>query len=408
MEKISLGIIGLGQRGAQIAETIVNCVPEIDIVAISDNFSERVEKTATLVKEKRNMDVVVYDDYHDMLKDDNVEAVFVATGWESHVSVSIECMRAGKATAMEVGGAYNLEELWELVDVWEETKIPFMFMENCCFGEYELMVTNMVRQGVLGKISHCSGAYSHDLRIEVTDGNRNKHYRLKNYIERNCENYPTHDLGPIAKLLGINRGNRMLNLYSVSSIQQGLHEYIVETEEADKSLIDVEFKQGDIVNTLITCEDGRTIALKLDTTLPRFYSREFSVHGTKGMYSELAHAVFIDGCGNHWDTRGFLGNDTSFLDKYSTKMWQALTPEDRESGHGGMDLFELKAFAKALINNEEMPVDVYDAAAWMSITCLSAKSIEDGVRVDIPDFTRGKYKTRELKDVIDWEKERLN
>ncbi|MBQ2714984.1 MAG: Gfo/Idh/MocA family oxidoreductase [Clostridia bacterium] len=407
MEKVKLGIIGLGQRGYQIAETIANCVQEIDIVAVSDSFQDRVDQTLNMIKEKRGCVAVQYKDYHDMLLDDNVDAVFVATGWESHVGVSIECMRANKATAMEVGGAYNLEELWELVNVWEETKVPFMFMENCCFGEYELMATNMVRQGVLGKISHCSGAYAHDLREEIAKSRDKVHYRRQNYIDRNCENYPTHELGPIAKILGINRGNRMTKLVSVSSIAQGFHEYVVECDEADKSLLDVEFKQGDIVNTLITCEDGRTIALKLDTALPRFYSREFSVHGTKGLYSELAHAVFIEGCGNHWDTRSFLGNDTSFLDKYSTKMWQALTPEDRESGHGGMDLFELKAFAKALINNEDMPIDVYDAASWMAITCLSEESIKNGVQMEIPDFTRGKYKNRPLKDVIDWEKERL-
>lgn len=408
MDKVKLGIIGLGQRGYQIAETIANCVPEIDIVAISDCFPERVQKTSDLVKEKRGNVPVVFEDYHDMLSSDDVEAIFVATGWESHVGVSIECMRAKKATAMEVGGAYNLDELWELVDVWEETKTPFMFMENCCFGEYELMVTNMVRQGILGKISHCSGAYAHDLREEIANVRERAHYRRQNYIDRNCENYPTHDLGPIAKILGVNRGNRMTKLVSVSSIAQGFHEYVVESPDADKSLLDVKFNQGDIVNTLITCEDGRTIALKLDTALPRFYSREFSVHGTKGLYSELAHAVFIEGCGNHWDTRSFLGNDQSFLDKYSTKMWQALTKEDRESGHGGMDLFEWKAFAKALINGEEMPVDVYDAASWMAITCLSEESIKKGVQMDIPDFTRGKYKDRPLQDVIDWDKERLD
>jgi hypothetical protein len=36
----------------------------------------------------------------------------------------------------------------------------------------------------------------------------------------------------------------------------------------------------------------------------------------------------------------------------------------------------------------------------MVITCLSEKSIKEGVFVDIPDFTRGKYKTRPSKDVV--------
>ena len=50
-------------------------------------------------------------------------------------------------------------------------------------------------------IVHCHGAYAHDLRGEISPGKENRHYRLKNYIERNCENYPTHELGPIAKVV---------------------------------------------------------------------------------------------------------------------------------------------------------------------------------------------------------------
>lgn len=403
MEKVRLGVIGLGHRGLQISEAILYGIPEIEIVAVADTIPERIKVAQEKIKEKRNIEAFGTLDYHEILNSPDVDAVFVATGWESHVSVSIEALKAGKATAMEVGGAYNTEELWELVDTVEKTKVPFMFMENCCFGEYELMVTNMVRQGKFGKISHCSGAYSHDLREELSTY---EHYRLQNYIDRNCENYPTHELGPIAKLLGINRGNRMTKLVSISSVAQGLHEYMVEHKDKilDEKLINKKISQGDIVNTLITCENGETISLKLDTTLPRFYSREFSVHGTKGLYSELAHTLFLDG-ENHWNTREIHKSDEKYLDEYSTNMWKKFTPEDRESSHGGMDLFEFRSFAYHLLNNLDMPIDVYDAAAWMAITCLSEKSIKEGTFVDIPDFTRGKYKDRPIKDVVDFSKD---
>ena len=48
-----------------------------------------------------------------------------------------------------------------------------------------------------------------------------------------------------------------------------------------------------------------------------------------------------------------------------------------------------------------MPIDVYDAAAWMSIAYLSEKSIaNNGAPVEIPDFTNGAYKTRRPMDVV--------
>ena len=83
-------------------------------------------------------------------------------------------------------------------------------------------ILNMVKQGIFGSIVHCEGGYMHELRGEVGFGRENRHYRLLNYMHRNCENYPTHELGPIAKLLKINRGNRMVSLTSTASKAAGL------------------------------------------------------------------------------------------------------------------------------------------------------------------------------------------
>ena len=65
-----------------------------------------------------------------------MEAVLVASSWDAHIHMAIECMRAGKITAMEVGGAYDVEECWELVRAYEETQTPIMILENCCFDRF--------------------------------------------------------------------------------------------------------------------------------------------------------------------------------------------------------------------------------------------------------------------------------
>jgi hypothetical protein len=67
-----------------------------------------------------------------------------------------------------------------------------------------------------------------------------------------------------------------------------------------------------------------------------------------------------------------------------------------------MDFIMLKHFIKCVAENKPMPIDVYDAVSWMAVTALSEKSIAEGsVPVEFPDFTRGKYKTRQNVDVID-------
>ncbi|HWH61740.1 MAG TPA: hypothetical protein VNS50_00610, partial [Ginsengibacter sp.] len=65
------------------------------------------------------------------------------------------------------------------------------------------------------------------------------------------------------------------------------------------------------------------------------------------------------------------------------------------SGHGGMDFFVDNAFIECIKRKTPFPLDVYDLATWYSITPLSEKSIATGgALMEIPDFTRGKWKNR--------------
>ncbi len=404
MKKINVGIIGFGQRGNSNTD-VVMLFDYVNIVAVCDLYEDRVNDAIEKVKGTGRPAPFGTCDYKDVLNNKDIDTVLVFSSWESHIQIAIDAMRAGKAVGMEVGGAYDIQECYDLVDTWEETKMPFMMLENCCFGKKELLALNLARKGILGEIVHCHGAYAHDLREEVSTGKEKRHYRLKNYIERNCENYPTHELGPIAKIIDINRGNRMVKLVSLASQAKGLKQYIEDRKDTieNKDLLNTEFKQADIVETLIQCENGETISLKLDTTLPRSYSREFTVRGTKGLFDETLNSVFLDGDKEYFEPEKYAALALNSADihyhKYLPDAWKNITKEQIEKGHGGMDFFSFKTFFECLRDNKPMPVDVYDAASWMAITPLSAQSIETGAFVEIPDFTKGAWKTRERLDI---------
>ena len=266
MENIKIGYIGLGCRGKDLLENIVLAQKE-QVVAVCDVYEDRAREGAKVVEAAGQPTPFVSTDYKDIIANEEVNTIIIVTAWESHVEIALAAMYAGKAVAMEVGGAYSLEDCYKLVDAYEKTKTPFMFLENCCFGRRELMVLNMVEQGVLGEIVHCAGGYQHDLRDEIAFGKENRHYRLRNYLSRNCENYPTHDLGPIARILNINHGNRMLTLSSFASKSAGLHEFIMQNKSDDERLKQAHFAQGDIITTMIRCANGETIQLTAVTSL---------------------------------------------------------------------------------------------------------------------------------------------
>lgn len=391
MEKIKLGIIGLGQRGSMLLDEIVK-IDDVEVCAVCDSYSDRTKDASDKIRKKCGNEPFETQDYREILKMPNVKAVLISAAWEAHADIAVASMRAGKYTALEVGGAYDISDCQKLVDTYEETKTPFMFLENCCYGRREMMCLNMAKKGVFGEIVHCDGAYMHDLRKEVSSGAEIRHYRLQNYIHRNCENYPTHELGPIAKLLNINNGNRMLSLVSIASKSAGLHSYIADKRGSDDKLLNTDFKQGDVVSTIIKCAGGETITLSLNTTLPHAYSRNFNVHGTRAYYAENNDSVFFDGDDGEGNWKNNWGNAEKYCKEYEHPLWKKYLSDGVHSGHDGMDWLLLNAFFESIRENKLPPIDVYDAAAWMSVSALSEQSIAlGGMPVPVPDFTRGKW-----------------
>lgn len=395
--KLRTAVIGLGGRGMGLMHTVLR-MKDVEVVAVCDLYEDRVNKALAAIS-KRVGSARGETDYCKLLDKRNVDAMLVTTAWSAHSEIAFAAMEAGIPVGCEVGGAYSVEECFRLVEVSERTGTPYMMLENCCYGEYELACLNMVRQGLFGTVVNVEGGYKHDLRDEICYGEKNRHYRLKEYMSRNADNYPTHEIGPIAKLLDINRGNRFVSLRSLASKSAGLKEFVSRgDDEYLNKLRDVEFKQGDVVHTLIECANGETVHIVLDTCLPRPYSRGFTVQGTKGMYTEEGNYFYLDSKAAHLKSVIFgksYNNGKRFVKKYAHPIWKKIRFASALGGHGGMDYLVLRAFIEAVAGGEPMPIDVYDAATWMAITALSAESIEKGgARVEFPDFTSGKWKER--------------
>ena len=389
---VRLGVIGLGGRGMSQTDTLLQ-MPDVEIVAVCDVYDDRVQKGQDLVFEKRCVRPDGETDYKKVLARPDIDAICVFTSWETHIDICVQAMRAGKKVATEVGGANSVDECWKLVRAKEETGIECMMLENCCYGKEEMTLLNMIRQGVFGTLVHCQGGYEHDLRDEIGNGDINRHYRQRHFLHRNGELYPTHELGPIAEYLNINRGNRMVSLCAMSSKAAGLHAWLQE-HRPDSELVNAQVNQGDIVTTMISCANGETILLTHDCTLPRPYSRGGRIQGTKGIWMEDNRSIYIDGRSpvdpGYWTHRW--EKDEAYMEEYKHPLWQAYEEFGLRGGHGGMDYLVLRAFVESVQKDECPPIDTYDTASWMAITALTEQSIAmGGAPVPVPDFTEGRW-----------------
>lgn len=409
-KKVRLGFIGVGLRGRNHLEMAMYR-SDVEIVAICDLDPKAIAISQKMIADKGRPAAAVYKngerDFENLVKRTDIDGVVIATPWEWHVPMALATMKEGKYAGVEVSATVTLQESWDLVNMYEKTGSHCMILENVCYRRDVLAVLNMVRQGMFGTLSHVQCGYQHDLReIKFNNGSSNGQgvefgekgfseakWRTQHSIDRNGDLYPTHGLGPVAEMLNINRGNQFLYLTSMASPALGLHEYIVDKGGKDHPNAKVKFNCGDVVTTLIKCANGETIMISHDTNLPRPYSLGFRVQGTKGLWMDDNKSIYLEGVSqkaHRWE------DFKPYQEKYDHPLWKEHSADAENAGHGGIDYFVLRGFIEAIKNKVAPPMDVYDAAAWSAISPLSEESIAKGsAPIQIPDFTRGKWKTNQ-------------
>jgi len=387
-QMVHVGIIGLGGRSeAQISGTIA--AGNARICTICDVKQERIDWALERCKALKIRKPKTTADYWDILNDPEIDCVLIPTMWNEHIPIAIDCLNSGKYTAFEVGGACSLDQLWQLVHASEKNKVPCMMLENCCYDRHEMMALNMARLGLFGEIVHCECGYEHNLSGMSRSVEAHRQRAMQN-LRRNGDLYPTHGVGPMAKILNINRGNRFLSLTSTASKACGF------AANAEKNGWKGaggyrKFNEGDVVTSVIKCANGETVTVQHCVSLPRPYSRHGMVQGTKGLWSEAHNAIFLEG----WKEGEVWSPVSEFYEKYDHPLWKQYNG-DSSIGHGNMDVMILQAFFDAVRFHSQTPIDVYDCAAWMAVTCLSEDSIATGSSpVAFPDFTNGKWVDRE-------------
>jgi len=363
------------------------------VTAVCDIDEANAERAAALIEEAGHPRPAIYTggetEFRRLCAEEDLDLVYTATPWRWHVPVCLAAMENGKHAASEVPIAVTLEECWQLVEAAEKYRRHCIMMENCCYGRTEMMVLNLVRQGLLGEIVHAECGYMHDLRgIKFADEGEGM-WRRAHSMLRDGNLYPTHGLGPVAQCMDINRGDRFATLVSMSSPSRGLQEFARENfPEGDPKRRET-FALGDVNTSLIKTAQGKTIIVGHDTNLPRPYDRINMVQGTRGIVQGYPDRVYIEGRSpaHRWEEAA------AYRDEFEHPLWRQLIEESAGAGHGGMDYVEDWRLIQCLRAGEPYDIDVYDSVAWSAVSELSERSVAAGsAPMPFPDFTRGRWR----------------
>ena len=403
LETVRIGLIGIGSRGLGAVERLRH-IEGVEIKALCDKYQERVDLAQKSLKESGMPLAAEYanseDIWEDLVTRDDIDLVYICTPRGMHTKMAVLAMETGKHAATEMPALSTLEDGWQLVETSERTRKHCMMLENCCYDFFELLVLNMVRQGLFGEIIHAEGGYIHDqLEMNFTKNLRTGMWRLKESQHRNANLYPTHGLGPLCQVMNINRGDRMMHLTSTAS-----NDFMMGKKAAELAKTDDFFKEfdtnsyrGNMNTSVIKTEKGKTIVLQYDITSPRPYTRIQLISGTKGVSLKYPEPPRI-ALGHEW-----------LSDEKMKEIWEKYTPEiikrvgelaKEVGGHGGMDFLMDWRLIDCLRNGLPLEQDVYDAASWSSIVPLSEWSAANGSNaIKVPDFTCGSYTTNSPFDL---------
>ena len=396
LDKVRIGIIGLGQRGPAAVERM-SFIDGVEIKALCDKLPDRATAAQKILEKAGLPKAKEYsgnDGWKALVDSNDIDLVYICTPWPLHTPMAVYAMNHGKHAATEVPATVNLDQSWELVETSEKTKKHCMMLENCCYDFFELLTLNMARQGLLGEIIHVEGAYLHDLReLNFSKTGYADMWRLKQNASRNGNLYPTHGLGPVAQCLNLNRGDNMEHMVSMSG-----NDFMMNAMAKEKAASDPFYNEfvnrpyrGNMNTSLIRTIKGKTIMVQHDVTSPRPYSRIHLVSGTKGLASKWPAPERI-AFGHEWIKQEELDD---LYKKYSPPIVNHIGNIAKDvGGHGGMDFIMDWRLIDCLRNGLPLDQDVYDAALWSAVAPLSERSVANKSKtVDIPDFTRGAWKT---------------
>lgn len=366
---LRVGVVG--RRGAATAAGLraggarVTALCELDPLAL-----ERLGAELEVPPHRR------FQRYEDLLAC-GIDAVVVATPMQLHAPQCVAALEAGKHALSEVTAAVSLPQCRALLGAARRAAdegCVYMLAENYCYSRQNVLVGELARRGAFGTPYYAEGEYLHDVKDLHHGPDGSPTWRARWQVGVNGCTYPTHSLGPILQWLGREP------ITSVCCLGSGVH-------------TDPEHAIEDSVVLLAKLASGRLARVRLDMMSNRPHAAtNYTLQGTAGAYESARAPGEAD---RIWLARAGSGQDPA----QGQRRWRDLREFDAElpawyrdaaeaaahSGHGGGDFFTARAFARACLGLEPVPIPVEDALNWtLAGLCSQASIAQGGAPVAVP------------------------
>jgi len=113
--KVNVGVIGLGPWGREITHTLLK-IPEANVVALCDTYPAMLRRMRRYSRDSKKL-----ENYKELLADESIQAVCIATGSHEHKQIVIDALKAGKHVYCEAPLAHTIEDAREIAKAARES-----------------------------------------------------------------------------------------------------------------------------------------------------------------------------------------------------------------------------------------------------------------------------------------------
>lgn len=336
MEKIRLGVVGLGHRGREMLKMSANfdCViPAAACDILPRNFYETQWLSDKPLAEMFP-DMVFYEDYDKMLEEANLDLVIVETGADIHAEFCCKALAKDINVFSDIPNVASLKEAKELWEVAQKSKAIIGTGANPNEQKFAVLLRDFHRDGLLGNPYYMEAEYIHwsmPKSAERVHLSENGDWRRLLCPIRYC----THSLGPLLAILDE-------PIRKASAFGTGKHS--PESIKDDMQCAQFQTESGIVLRLL---RNGRCRA--------KIGHHNYRVFGTEGYMERI----------ERFDKPVIRYNSMKSSDPELQEISGEFMPPEyandekaKKAGHGGMDYALLDHFFKALLAGEPAPIDL--------------------------------------------------
>jgi predicted dehydrogenase len=364
IEKLNIGIVGACGRGAGF-KGACDAVGGVRIHAVCDANAEALPAAATRLGAAER-----YERLEDMLSASDLDAVIIGTPMHLHVPQSIAALEHGLHVLCEVPAGVSVEECRRLADACNRQKRVYMMAENCTYMQPNVVVRELVRQGLFGTPYYAEGEYLHELK-HMNEYSTPWRRRWQTGVDGIT--YGTHSLGPILQWMPGDRVSR------VCCEGTGVRH----TDHTGKPYCQA--------SSTMLCKTERDalIKIRVDMLSDRPHAMtNYQLQGTDGAYESARargekHRLWL----RQRSADAHTWTDLEALkDEFLPAFWKEGMERALKAGHGGGDYFEVIDFLDAIMGKRPCPIGIHEAMDMTLPGLCSQESIRrEGAWIDVPD-----------------------